>query len=101
FFRVLNKRTRPSDMTILCKVALDPANLNKNRYIGVIPFDGTRVVLTSCKDYRPTSKGYINASFIEVKNGPQEFGDIFVVTKWIKTTESSLVLRYLEATKAE
>lgn len=29
--------------------------------------DETRVVLNSCNDYRPSARGYINASFVEVK----------------------------------
>ncbi|KAL2925749.1 Protein-tyrosine-phosphatase PTP1 [Bienertia sinuspersici] len=150
------KRTRPSDMTRLCRVALDPVNMSKNRYTDILPFDSTRVVLTSCKDYRPSARGYINASFIktpaeraaqfiatqgplphtyedfwemvlqyrcpaivmltrlvdnyrmvkcgdyfQAEDGPREFGDITVVTKWIKTTENSLVLRHMEVTKAE
>ncbi|KNA12903.1 hypothetical protein SOVF_121400 [Spinacia oleracea] len=151
-----DKRIRSSDMTRLCRVALDPVNLSKNRYTDVIPFDSTRVVLTSCKDYRPSARGYVNASFIktpaegaaqfiatqgplphtyedfwemvlqnrcpaivmltrlvdnyktvkcgdyfQAEDGPREFGDISIVTKLIKTTGSSLVLRHLEVTKAE
>uniref|UniRef100_A0A803L058 protein-tyrosine-phosphatase n=1 Tax=Chenopodium quinoa TaxID=63459 RepID=A0A803L058_CHEQI len=143
-------------MTKLCRVALDPVNLSKNRYTNVIPFDSSRVVLTSCKDYRPSAKGYINASFIktpaegaaqfiatqgplshtfedfwemvlqnrcpaivmltrlvdnyktlkcgdyfQAEDGPREFGNISIVTKWIKTTGSSLILRHLEVTNTE
>ncbi|KAL2906569.1 Protein-tyrosine-phosphatase PTP1 [Bienertia sinuspersici] len=47
-------------------------------------------------DYRVKCDNYF-----EAENGPREFGDIFVVTKWMKTTESSLVLRHLEVTRAE
>ncbi|XP_021748703.1 protein-tyrosine-phosphatase PTP1-like [Chenopodium quinoa] len=156
FDSLQDKRIRSSDMTKLCRVALDPVNLSKNRYTNVIPFDSSRVVLTSCKDYRPSAKGYINASFIktpaegaaqfiatqgplshtfedfwemvlqnrcpaivmltrlvdnyktlkcgdyfQAEDGPREFGNISIVTKWIKTTGSSLILRHLEVTNTE
>ncbi|KAL2936300.1 Protein-tyrosine-phosphatase PTP1 [Bienertia sinuspersici] len=78
FVQSQDKRTTPSDMTRLCKVALDPANLNKNRYTDVIPFDSTRVVLTSCKDYRSIAKGYINASFVKT---PAESAAQFIATQ--------------------
>ena len=32
----------------------------------MVSVDKNRVVLNSCKDYRPAAKGYINASFITV-----------------------------------
>ncbi|GAB4844836.1 tyrosine protein phosphatase 1 [Ancistrocladus abbreviatus] len=157
FKSLQDKRIRPSDMERMCLVALDQVNLSKNRYRDVIPFDSTRVVLKSCKDYRPSARGYINASFVQTsssayaaqfiatqgplphtfedfwemvfenrcpvvvmltrlvdnfkmvkcgdyfqaEDGPREFGDITIVTKWMKTTASSLVLRHLEVTKAE
>lgn len=156
FESLQEKRIRSSEMTRLCSVALDPVNLSKNRYTDVLPFDSTRVVLSSCKDYRPSARGYINASFIktpeegaaqfiatqgplphtfedfwemvlqnrcpaivmltrlvdnyktvkcgdyfQAEDGPREFGNICIDTKWIKTTESSLVLRNLEVTMAE
>ncbi|XP_034675379.1 protein-tyrosine-phosphatase PTP1 isoform X1 [Vitis riparia] len=150
-------RMRPSEMMRSCTVALDSVNLSKNRYTDVLPFDKTRVVLNSCKDYRPSARGYINASFIETsstesisrfiatqgplphtyedfwemviqyhcpvivmltrlvdnyktvkcgdyfqaEDGPREFGNIFIVTKWIKTTKTSLVLRHLEVNHKE
>lgn len=47
-----------------CSVAYNSNNISKNRYTDVVPFDDNRVVLNSCKDYRTSSKGYINASFI-------------------------------------
>ncbi|RVW37132.1 Protein-tyrosine-phosphatase PTP1 [Vitis vinifera] len=61
-------RMRPSEMMRSCTVALDSVNLSKNRYTDVLPFDKTRVVLNSCKDYRPSARGYINASFIETSS---------------------------------
>ncbi|OMO79268.1 Protein-tyrosine phosphatase, receptor/non-receptor type [Corchorus capsularis] len=60
----INQEFRPSEMTRSCTVALNGVNLDKNRYSDVVPFDENRVVLNSCKDYRPAAKGYINASFI-------------------------------------
>ncbi|GMH21812.1 hypothetical protein Nepgr_023655 [Nepenthes gracilis] len=157
-FRSLqDKRIGLIDMQRMCSVALDHVNLSKNRYRDVLPFDSTRVVLKSCKDYRPSARGYINASFVQTpsnanaaqfiatqgplphtfedfwemvienrcpvivmltrlvdnyktvkcgdyfqaEDGPREFGNICIVTKWMKTTASSLVLRHLEVTKAE
>lgn len=32
----------------------------------MVSVDTNRVVLNSCKDYRPAAKGYINASFVSV-----------------------------------
>jgi protein tyrosine phosphatase len=32
-----------------------------------IPVDQNRVVLNPCKDYRPSARGYINASLIMVE----------------------------------
>lgn len=135
----------------------DSVNLSKNRYQDVIPFDKNRVVLNPCKDYRPSARGYINASVImtspsegvsrfiatqgplpntyedfwemvlqnrcpaivmltqlvdnykfekcgdyfQAENGPREFGDISIVTKKIRTTDTSLVLRCLEVNYKE
>ncbi|XP_074279530.1 protein-tyrosine-phosphatase PTP1 [Silene latifolia] len=39
--------------------------------------------------------------YFQTEDGPRVFGNISVVTKWKRTTESSLVLRQLEVTKAE
>ncbi|XP_065638701.1 protein-tyrosine-phosphatase PTP1-like [Quercus suber] len=57
-------RITPSEIRRSCIVALDSVNLSKNRYSDVIPFDKNRVVLNSCKDYKPAARGYINASLI-------------------------------------
>ncbi|KAG5544633.1 hypothetical protein RHGRI_017164 [Rhododendron griersonianum] len=148
-----NNRMSSSDMRSRCSVALDSVNSDKNRYTDVIPFDKNRVVLNPCKDYRPSARGYINASFIETssaesisrfiatqgpmpctfedfwemiiqyrcpvilmltrlvdnyrmvkcgdyfqaEDGPREFGNICIVTKWIRTTDTALVLRHLKA----
>ncbi|KNA12904.1 hypothetical protein SOVF_121410 [Spinacia oleracea] len=39
--------------------------------------------------------------YFQAENGPSELGNISIVTKCIKTTSSSLVIRHLEVTKAE
>ncbi|KAF7140190.1 hypothetical protein RHSIM_Rhsim06G0099300 [Rhododendron simsii] len=195
-----NNRMSSSDMRSRCSVALDSVNSDKNRYTDVIPFDKNRVVLNPCKDYRPSARGYINASFIETssaesisrfiatqgpmpctfedfwemiiqyrcpvilmltrlvdnyrlsvpyyrflegkhsysggkervpvvigtsflefpstgtrkrvsmvkcgdyfqaEDGPREFGNICIVTKWIRTTDTALVLRHLEVNYKE
>ncbi|PPS18527.1 hypothetical protein GOBAR_AA02055 [Gossypium barbadense] len=64
FSHLQANRITPSEMMRRCTVGFNGANLDKNRYSDVIPFDTNRVVLNSCKDYRPTAKGYINASFV-------------------------------------
>nr|CAJ77612.1 protein tyrosine phosphatase [Fagus sylvatica] len=150
FAHLQANRITPSEMRRSCTVAFDNVNMNKNRYTDVVPFDKNRVVLNSCKDYRPAAKGYINASFIttsssesisqfiatqgplpqtyedfwemvmqnrcpvvvmltrlvdkmvkcgdyfQAEDGPREIGNIHIVTKWIKTIDTSLVLRHLE-----
>lgn len=47
-----------------CGAALQGVNLDKNRYIDVVPFDNTRVVLNSTKGNKSMENGYINASFV-------------------------------------
>ncbi|TYK09875.1 protein-tyrosine-phosphatase PTP1-like isoform X4 [Cucumis melo var. makuwa] len=157
FARLQAKRITASDMRRSCSVALDNVNVNKNRYMDVLPFDETRVVLDSCKDYRPSVRGYINASFIstssskslskfiatqgplphtyedfwemvfqykcpailmltrlvdnykmvkcgdyfQAEDGPRDFGNLIVVSKWIKSSNSSLILRHLEVNHKE
>ncbi|XP_061946580.1 protein-tyrosine-phosphatase PTP1 isoform X2 [Populus nigra] len=153
FAHLQASRITPSQMARSCKVALDGVNVNKNRYLDVVPFDQNRVVLNPCKDYRPSARGYINASLIttsssdnisqfiatqgplphtfedfwemiiqhhcpvivmltrlvdnyktvkcgdyfQAEDGPRDFGNISIVTKWIKTTDTSLLLRNLKA----
>ncbi|CAK9309665.1 unnamed protein product [Citrullus colocynthis] len=157
FARLQAKRITVSDMKRSCSVALDNVNINKNRYTDVLPFDETRVVLDSCKDYRPSARGYINASFIstsssnslskfiatqgplthtyedfwemvfqykcpailmltrlvdnykmvkcgdyfQAEDGPRDFGNLIVISKWIKSSNSSLILRHLEVNHKE
>uniref|UniRef100_A0A1D1XGQ2 protein-tyrosine-phosphatase n=1 Tax=Anthurium amnicola TaxID=1678845 RepID=A0A1D1XGQ2_9ARAE len=57
-------RIRKVDMIRKCSIALEGANLNKNRYTDILPFDNSRVVLNSTKDENSLGGGYINASFI-------------------------------------
>ncbi|KAL7086298.1 hypothetical protein ACP275_14G330600 [Erythranthe tilingii] len=143
------------DMRNRCAVALSSFNYSKNRYTDVLPFDENRVILNQCSDYRPSAKGYINASFVknsenvsgfiatqgplthtsedfwemiiqyrcpviimltrlidnyhtdkcvdyfQAEDGPREFGNICIATKWIQTTDNSLVLRCLEVNYKE
>ncbi|CAN6476236.1 unnamed protein product [Victoria cruziana] len=65
FEAVQASRLRKSEMQMRCKVALEVANSEKNRYIDVLPFDDSRVVLDSSRDNKLMGNGYINASFIE------------------------------------
>ena len=34
--------------------------------------------------------------YFQAEDGPRDFGNIYLVTKWFRTTETSLVLRNLE-----
>ncbi|KAL2467546.1 Protein-tyrosine-phosphatase PTP1 [Forsythia ovata] len=155
FLTLQANRTKAVDMRNRCTVALDSVNYSKNRYTDVLPFDNNRVILKQCKDYRPSARGYINASFVmtsesvsrfiatqgplphtfedfwemiiqyrcpvivmltrlvdnyktvkcgdyfQAEDGPREFGNICIVTKWIKTSDTSLVLRCLEVNYKE
>ncbi|KAH1090582.1 hypothetical protein J1N35_017839 [Gossypium stocksii] len=157
FSHLQANRITPSEMMRRCTVGFNGANLDKNRYSDVIPFDTNRVVLNSCKDYRPAAKGYINASFVttssseniskfiatqgplphtyedfwemviqchcpvivmltrlvdnyktvkcgdyfQAENGPRQFGNICIDTKWIQETETSLLIRNLEVNYKE
>ncbi|KAF9608485.1 hypothetical protein IFM89_009851 [Coptis chinensis] len=67
-------RIRKHDMEKISSVALQPANLNKNRYTDTV----------KCGDY------------FQVQDGSKEFGNISVSTKWTRTTDTSLILRCLE-----
>ncbi|XP_073144437.1 protein-tyrosine-phosphatase PTP1-like [Henckelia pumila] len=155
-FQILQaNRMRALDMRNRCTVALDDTNHSKNRYSDVLPFDGNRVILKQCKDYRPSARGYINASFVktsesvsefiatqgplphtyedfwemiiqyrcpvvvmltrlvdnyqtvkcgdyfQAEDGPREFGNICIITKWMQTTDSSLIVRCLEVSYKE
>ncbi|XP_009765732.1 protein-tyrosine-phosphatase PTP1 isoform X3 [Nicotiana tabacum] len=73
-FSALQKnRLKASEMKSRCSVALDSTNISKNRYTDVLPFDNSRVVLDPCKDYRPSARGYINASFVSISERVSRF----------------------------
>lgn len=57
-------RIRMNDVYRSCNVALQDANVNKNRYTDVLPFDSCRVILNSTREENDSSSDYINASFI-------------------------------------
>ncbi|XP_061366599.1 protein-tyrosine-phosphatase PTP1 [Gastrolobium bilobum] len=39
--------------------------------------------------------------YFQSEDGPREFGNISIISKWMKTTENSLVLRHLEVNQRE
>lgn len=39
--------------------------------------------------------------YFQAEDGPREFGNICIKTKWIKTTDNSLVFRLLEVNYEE
>lgn len=39
--------------------------------------------------------------YFQAEDGPREFGNICIVTKWIRTTDTSLVLRNIEVNYKE
>ncbi|XP_077248700.1 protein tyrosine phosphatase 1 [Tasmannia lanceolata] len=67
------RRIKKNDMMRSCSVALEAANLRKNRYTDVLPFDNSRVVLNSTKDCKSLGSGYINASLIMTASGGSRF----------------------------
>ncbi|MQL71188.1 hypothetical protein Taro_003511, partial [Colocasia esculenta] len=71
-------RVRRDDMIRKCSVALQGANLNKNRYMDVLPYDDSRVVLSSSKGENNSGSGYINASLI---TSPTGNGSRFIATQ--------------------
>lgn len=72
-------RMRSSDMRNSYSVGSDSVNFSKNRYQDVLPFDKNRVILNPCKDYRPSARGYINASLI--MTSPSEGVSRFIATQ--------------------
>ncbi|KAG6419834.1 hypothetical protein SASPL_116346 [Salvia splendens] len=73
FMILQDNRMTASDMRSRCTVALDSANISKNRYTDVLPFDDNRVILKQCADYRPSARGYVNASFITTSESVSRF----------------------------
>lgn len=39
--------------------------------------------------------------YFQAEDGPRDFGNIYVVSQWIKTSNSSLILRHLEVNRKE
>ncbi|GFP92096.1 protein-tyrosine-phosphatase ptp1 [Phtheirospermum japonicum] len=64
---------RGSEMRSRCTVALDNTNHSKNHYTDVLSFDDNRVILEQSADYRPSTKGYINASFVMTSENVSRF----------------------------
>ncbi|KAL8159243.1 hypothetical protein V2J09_000780 [Rumex salicifolius] len=56
------------------------------------------VMLTRLVDNYKTVKC---GDYFQAESGRREFGNMCIVTKWIKATDSSLIIRHLEVTKAE
>ncbi|KAJ4751841.1 Tyrosine phosphatase [Rhynchospora pubera] len=79
FSRLQVMRSPKNDTMRRCIVALDDANINKNRYIDVLPYDDTRVVLNAPSDSKDQGNGYINASFVTV--GPTGKVSQFIATQ--------------------
>lgn len=63
FERLQERRSRKDDSTLRCRVALQDNNLSKNRYLDVLPFDNSRVVLKA--NHKSSEGDYINASLIK------------------------------------
>jgi protein tyrosine phosphatase len=79
FSRLQAMRTPRNDTMRRCIAALGDANINKNRYIDVLPYDDTRVILNAPSDSKDQGNGYINASFVTV--GPSEKVSRFIATQ--------------------
>ncbi|MFS8001528.1 putative protein-tyrosine-phosphatase [Helianthus anomalus] len=73
--------TRESEVNGGCLVAKQDVNKAKNRWPDVLAFDGNRVVIDPCKDSRPSSMGYINASYITSEANPSEGVSRFIATQ--------------------
>ncbi|CAL9107246.1 unnamed protein product [Musa acuminata var. zebrina] len=69
FDRLQEMRLTKDEMMRKCSVALRDANLGKNRYMDVLPFDNNRIILDSTKGNTSSANGYINASFIGIGTG--------------------------------
>ncbi|XP_042962008.1 protein-tyrosine-phosphatase PTP1-like isoform X1 [Carya illinoinensis] len=50
-----------------------------------------------CIDFKMVKCG----DYFQAEDGPREFGNIYIATKWIRTSETSLVLRLLEVNNRE
>ncbi|XP_050366614.1 protein-tyrosine-phosphatase PTP1 [Argentina anserina] len=56
------------------------------------------VMLTRLVDYHTMVKC---GDYFQAEDGPREFGNIIIATKWIRTTGTSLVFRLLEVNRTE
>uniref|UniRef100_A0A2K1WRN7 Tyrosine-protein phosphatase domain-containing protein n=1 Tax=Populus trichocarpa TaxID=3694 RepID=A0A2K1WRN7_POPTR len=127
-----------------CKVAVDSVNVNKNRYLDVVPWlflihvriiDHRREDIYKCKPHHENISRFIATQgplphtyedfwemiilhhcpvivmltrlvdnyetvkcgdYFQAEDGPRDFGNISIVTKWVKTTDTSLLLRSLD-----
>ncbi|WOK97358.1 protein-tyrosine-phosphatase PTP1 [Canna indica] len=68
FSRLQEMRLTSGEMIKKCSVALKDENLQKNRYVDVIPFDKNRIILNSERGNSSSGNRYINASFIDVRS---------------------------------
>ncbi|XP_071811279.1 uncharacterized protein [Apostichopus japonicus] len=64
-------KTLPTDQLYPCTVAGKPENKSKNRYLNILPYDNSRVMLKQVID-GPHSD-YINASYIDGYKAPKKF----------------------------
>ncbi|GLV35403.1 Protein tyrosine phosphatase 52F [Carabus blaptoides fortunei] len=62
--------TISSDVTLSTKTASLPDNKKKNRYVNILPYDETRVILNVTNS---SSSDYINASYIQGYSGNNEY----------------------------
>ncbi|CAL9119150.1 unnamed protein product, partial [Musa textilis] len=69
FHRLQEMRPTMDEIVRKCSVALRDANLDKNRYTDILPFDNNRIVLNSTRDSTPLRNNYINASLIGLASG--------------------------------
>ncbi|CAL9190677.1 protein-tyrosine-phosphatase PTP1-like isoform X1 [Musa acuminata AAA Group] len=69
FHRLQEMRPTMDEIVRKCSVALRDANLDKNRYTDILPFDNNRIVLNSTRDSTSLRNNYINASLIGLASG--------------------------------
>ncbi|XP_078163729.1 protein-tyrosine-phosphatase PTP1-like [Carex rostrata] len=66
-FSQLETMTAPrNDIKKECTKALGNANKNKNRYMDVLPYDNTRVILNASCESKDQGDDFINANFVTV-----------------------------------
>ncbi|KAJ8431434.1 hypothetical protein Cgig2_014927 [Carnegiea gigantea] len=122
----IDERLELAEFTKLCTVALRAINLGKNRYDDISPVEGSPQFIAAqgpmrctCEDFWEMVLQYRCPAIVmltclvdqtqfvkcddyfQQEDGPRKFGNISVITKQMAKTESSLVLRLLEVTKAK